>query len=148
MFHKRVIPYPLLQAFDRPDALQSCSRRDATIVAPQALALLNDPFVRRRAREFADRLLQVASDGDAHDTDAKDNTAEDDDAELVKRAYQLALSRLPSDTESQASREFLDSQLERRRERDASASTGDLRRLAVADFCQTLFSLNEFIFVD
>ena len=35
MFHKRVIPYPLLAAFDRPDSLQSCGRREATTVAPQ-----------------------------------------------------------------------------------------------------------------
>ncbi len=46
MFHKRVVPYPLLQAFDRPDAQQACGRRDQTTVAPQALSLLNDAFVR------------------------------------------------------------------------------------------------------
>ncbi|MGE5192398.1 MAG: DUF1549 domain-containing protein, partial [Deltaproteobacteria bacterium] len=28
LFHKRVVPYPLLSAFDKPDAQQSCCRRD------------------------------------------------------------------------------------------------------------------------
>ena len=32
LFHKRVVPYPLLQAFDKPDAQQSCGRRDTTTV--------------------------------------------------------------------------------------------------------------------
>ena len=58
LFHKRVIPYPLFQAFDAPDAQQCTGRRNVTTVAPQALALLNDPFVRARAGDFADRLLR------------------------------------------------------------------------------------------
>ena len=57
MFHKRVVQYPLMQAFDGPEAAVSCGRRNVTTVAPQALALLNDPFVRDRAADFADRLL-------------------------------------------------------------------------------------------
>jgi hypothetical protein len=119
MFHKRVVPYPLLQAFDRPDAQQACARRDQTTVAPQALALLNDAFVRARAFEFADRLLKDAAD----------------EAALVERAFRIALARSPTDTERTASLEFL-----RSRERE--------RRVATADFCQTLFCLNEFIYVD
>ena len=62
MFHKRVIQYPLMQAFDAPDAQSSCARRMNTTVAPQALALLNDPFVRLRAGEFAKRLEQEAGE--------------------------------------------------------------------------------------
>ena len=58
MFHKRLVPYPLFQAFDRPDLLVSCSRRQNTTVAPQAMALLNDRFrprLCRRLRKTADR---------------------------------------------------------------------------------------------
>ena len=62
MFHKRVVQHPLMQAFDGPDAAVSCGRRNNTTVAPQALALLNDPFVRDRAADFARRLL---AEGDA-----------------------------------------------------------------------------------
>ncbi len=40
----------------RQDAQVSCGRRMNTTVAPQALALLNDPFVRLRAEELATRL--------------------------------------------------------------------------------------------
>jgi hypothetical protein len=80
LFHKRVIPNPLLQAFDAPDAQQCAGRRDVTTVTPQALALLNDPFVRARAGEFASRLLREAGD---------------DPARCVERAYRVALGRAP-----------------------------------------------------
>src|SRR6185436_9839216 len=56
MFHKRVVQHPLMQAFDGPDAQASCGRRENTTVAPQALALLNDHFVRARALDLAKRL--------------------------------------------------------------------------------------------
>ena len=40
----------------------SCSRRDVTNVAPQALALMNNEFVAARAREFAGRLQKIGGD--------------------------------------------------------------------------------------
>ena len=132
MFHKRVIPYPLLAAFDRPDSLQSCSRRDATTVAPQALALLNDPFVRARSLDFADRLLRESQD----------------DSGALRRAFALALGRAPSESEQTAGLEFLTAQAELRRRGNGAAASGDLRRLALADFCQALIGLNEFMYVD
>src|SRR5207249_10764513 len=60
MFHKRFVQYPLMQAFDGPDAQASCGRRENTTVAPQALALLNDQFVRARAMDFAQRVEREA----------------------------------------------------------------------------------------
>ncbi|MCA9269962.1 MAG: DUF1553 domain-containing protein, partial [Planctomycetales bacterium] len=133
MFHKRVIPYPLLAAFDRPDSLQSCGRRLETTVAPQALALLNDDFVRRRAYDFADRLLKECGD---------------DDAKLVRRSFALALGRAPDDAELAASSQFVAAQFTGRRARDGKLPADQARRLAVADYCQSLFGLNEFLYVD
>ena len=129
MFHKRLVPFPLLQAFDRPDLLQSCAERDNTTVAPQALALLNDEFVRQRAAEFADRLLQSQDEGNA---------------DLVRSAFLIALGREPTAPEQSACSEFLASRTVARTARDAD----NARRQATADFCQTLFSLNEFLYVD
>ena len=133
MFHKRVIPYPLFQAFDAPDAQQCTGRRNVTTVAPQALALLNDPFVRARAGDFADRLLKEAGD---------------DPAESVDRAYRLAFGRPPTDAERDAGVEFLAQQNRDRSARDPKAAAADVRRLALTDYCQALFGLNEFIYVD
>ena len=115
MFHKRVIQYPLMQAFDAPDAQTSCARRMNTTVAPQALALLNDPFVRLRAGEFAKRLEQGAGDTDAQ----------------IRLAFQLCFGREPAPEEVASATQFL---------------TAPKRSLT--DFCQVLFGLNEFIYID
>jgi hypothetical protein len=132
MFHKRVVPYPLLAAFDRPDAQQSCGRRDETTVAPQALALLNDAFVRARAVEMAGRLIDEGGD----------------EANLVNRAFELALSRLPTAGERPAAIEFVKSQTDRRQARDAAGPAADVRTAAMADFCQALLCTNEFLYID
>ena len=129
VFHKRVIPLPLFQAFDAPDAQQCTGRRNVTTVAPQALALLNDPFVRARADNFADRLLAGGGDPGG----------------LVDRAYRVAFGRPPTETELAAGVEFLS-----RKDRDRSARDpkGDARKRALTDYCQVLFGLNEFVYVD
>src|SRR6185436_1453056 len=85
MFHKRVVQNPLMQAFDGPDAQASCGRRENTTVAPQALALLNDTFVRGRAIDFAERVEKEAG----VEPEAQ-----------VRLAWQLALGHEPSADEA------------------------------------------------
>jgi Protein of unknown function (DUF1553)/Protein of unknown function (DUF1549)/Planctomycete cytochrome C len=133
MFHKRVIPYPLFQAFDTPDAQQCTGRRNVTTVAPQALALLNDAFVRARAGDFAFRLSREAGD---------------DAAALVDRAYRLVFGRPPAEAERDAGVEFLARQMRDRLGRDPKAAADEVRWQALTDYCQVLFGLNEFIYVD
>ncbi|MFK7820175.1 MAG: PSD1 and planctomycete cytochrome C domain-containing protein [Planctomycetaceae bacterium] len=127
MFHKRLIPYPLFQAFDRPDLMNSCSRRQNTTVAPQAMAILNDTFVRAVSQDFAKRLM-------------KNN----DNREAVRNAFEFAFARKPTPSELEASIRFIESQTKTRTDRNEDSA----RREAVADFCQSLFGLNEFIYVD
>jgi hypothetical protein len=131
MFHKRVVQQPLMQAFDGPDAQASCGRRENTTVAPQALALLNDPFVRARAMNFAERV-------------AKEAGAET--GGQVRLAWRLALGREPSAAELKSGMMFLNARFGRRSTR-APAET-ETQLLALADFCQAIFALNEFIYVD
>ena len=104
-----------------------------TTVAPQALALLNDTFLRARAVDFARRLLAVPG-----------ATSE----QCVARGYLLALSRPPNARETSASVAFLDRQLAARALREPSLAADEVRLAALADFCQALFSLNEFLYVD
>jgi len=133
LFHKRVIPYPLLQAFDAPDAQQCTGRRANTTVVPQALALLNDPFVRARAANFAARLLQAPGA---------------DPTTCVESAYRLAFSRAPTKAETTAGIEFLGAQQRERSSRESKAAPAEIRHTALTDYCQALFGLNEFIYVD
>lgn len=131
-FHKRLIQYPLFQAFDAPDGQQCAGRRPITTVVPQALAVLNDPFVRDRATDFAARLSQ----------DIADETAR-----CVELAYQLAFSRMPTQVEASAGVAFLTRQTRERSAREQKTSAQSWR-LALTDYCQALFGLNEFIYVD
>jgi hypothetical protein len=55
VFIKRSVMVPFFEVNDAPGATSSCGRRSRTTVAPQALTLLNDPFVRESAKAFAQR---------------------------------------------------------------------------------------------
>ncbi len=118
MYVKRTFRLPMLDTFDLPDSTLSCSRRDVTNVAPQALALINNEFVSARAREFAARLRKIGGDNPAA---------------WVADGWQIALGRAPSQAERSRALAMLD-------EPDKTR--------ALADFCLMLFNLNEFIYVD
>lgn len=133
LFHKRVVQHPFMQAFDGPDAQASCGRRENTTVAPQALALLNDAFVRARAADFARRVGQEAG-GEAE--------------ARIGLAWRLALGREPSSDEMTSGSAFVNAQVRQRSARDAGRPKGEMEELALADFCQAIFALNEFIYVD
>jgi hypothetical protein len=130
LFHKRVTQYPLFQAFDGPDASASCGRRNITTVPTQALAVLNEPFIRLRAIEFA-RQLQAEGGADV--------------AAQVQTAYRLALGRMPSSEELAAGIRFLQKQSTARSARDSGQNA---KLLALADYAQVIFGLNEFLYVD
>ena len=55
LYVKRSFPYPMFSTFDSPDPSQSCSRRDSTTVAPQALTLMNSEFMSAQSRQLAAR---------------------------------------------------------------------------------------------
>ncbi|MDX1979304.1 MAG: PSD1 and planctomycete cytochrome C domain-containing protein [Bryobacteraceae bacterium] len=90
---KRTIPLPMLEVFDRPDAITHCSRRNRSTIAPQALILMNNSFIRMQAGEFAKRLEREA--GKALD-------------KQIDLAFSLAFSRGPSQTERTAAHQFLE----------------------------------------
>jgi mono/diheme cytochrome c family protein len=133
MFHKRVVQYPLMLAFDAPDAQVSCGQRVNTTVAPQALAMLNDPFVRLRSEEFSQRLQREAGS----DLNAQ-----------IKLAFQLGLARQPDEEEFSVAQAFLTGQAAARQLHDTKLAEEAATALALTDFCQMLFSFNEFIYVD
>ena len=82
-FVVRSVPDPFMEVFDCADPSVSVPVRGETITAPQALALLNDPFVLRRAERLAQRVSAVQADL----------------ASRIVAAWTLALSRSPTPTE-------------------------------------------------
>lgn len=136
MFHKRLIPYPMFQAFDRPDLMTSCDRRQNTTVAPQAMVVLNDRFVRTVARDFAAFLVQRSTDSSV--------LPDGDLPSAIAAAFEISFTRVPSPAELEASVQFIQSQTQARTER----AEPEPQLEALADFCQALFGSNEFIYVD
>ncbi len=126
---KRSQLVPSMMLFDAPDSLQGLGNRAATIVAPQALAMLNNAQIQGYARALAKRLLAA----DPAATQA-----------AVTRGYLVALGRPPDAVELADSLAFIQAAAERYR----AAEKPDLAEAAMADFCQVLFSLNEFIYID
>ena len=53
LFVRRNLRLPLLEAFDRPDTMASCTRRNRSTIAPQALVLLNSEFAQECAADLA-----------------------------------------------------------------------------------------------
>lgn len=74
----------LFEAFDFPDPSMVFGKRNASTVAPQALFLMNSPFVREQASQTAARLLRDVSQ---------------DDAARVDLAFRRLLGRLPTEAE-------------------------------------------------
>ncbi|MBA4020376.1 MAG: hypothetical protein C0483_24710 [Pirellula sp.] len=129
-FVKRSKLTPMMTLFDGPDTLQDLAVRPETTVAPQALLLLNNETLRGYAEAWARKLL-AASAGDA--------------AAGIRAAYATAIGRQPTADEAKNAAEFVRAQTASYR----TEGKGDAAELtAWTDFCQVLFSLNEFVYVD
>src|SRR6185369_14255901 len=62
VFVRRNTRYPMFDAFDMPDAHESCSRRNVTTSPVQALTMLNSKLTLEWAQGFAGRVLDTAGD--------------------------------------------------------------------------------------
>lgn len=60
MFAQRSLLPPMMTAFDLCDSTLPCGRRDTTIVAPQALTLMNNEFAHDRSNHLATQILHRA----------------------------------------------------------------------------------------
>lgn len=117
---KRSKLIPSMQLFDSPEPLVSQGSRPVTIIAPQALHFMNNGQVRASAMELARQLK-----------------AQPDTAAAVTLGYQTVLGRAPTPKEQKSIASFIDVQ--------EKSYTNNGRELALADFVQVLFGLNEFI---
>src|SRR5205085_1704517 len=103
--------------------------RPTTTIAPQALLLMNNQHIREAARSFAR--------GVCPNPQTTTDTA-------IRAAYRIALTREPTAEELADGIAFVHAQAESYK----SAGNGDGRELALADFCQAVMCLNEFVYVD
>jgi len=116
----------MLQVFDFAEPSMIVGARDATTVPTQALFMMNSPFVLKRSKQMADRLLDESGF---------------DDAGRVTLAYRLTLGRMPSASERDRALRFIDETAKELGDKDARAT-------AWASFCQALFASAEFRYVN
>lgn len=98
IFTQRSLLPPMMTTFDMCDSTMSCGQRDVTIVAPQALTLLNNEFVHKRAAAIASSCI----------TDDQPLSSRH-----VRQVWEMILGRVPTDEEQQLALSHVEKQLQR-----------------------------------
>ncbi len=124
---RRSFRFPPLGAFDPPENVSSCGRRDSTVVPTQALALLNNGAACAQADAFAARLLR--------ETDGSPTA-------VAERAWRCAYGRPMTADERREAVAFL-----RGVEQAPPAGATDPRRAAVRELCVAVFNTSEFVYL-
>jgi hypothetical protein len=133
---KRALKVPLLECFDAANGTSSIGQRTRTTVAPQALTLLNDPWIQIQAKAFANRVTREAGT----DRDRQ-----------IERAFALALQRLPTRAEAKAARNLLQDQAAlvktdpkiNQQGEPPTAAHRDAQQSALVSLCRGLLNVNE-----
>lgn len=123
LIQKRTVRIPFLETFDLPDNSVSCSRRDVSLVAPQALSMLNSELMDQAAKAMAKRVECLVAE----------EHRQADQVELRQRqaavALQLAFQRHAADAEMQLMSAFLQTR-------------------SLTELCRSLLNTNEFAFIE
>jgi hypothetical protein len=128
LFQQRSSMPSVMEMFDAPEGIASCSRRSVSTVALQPLFMLNSQFMADRARALA-RTVTEASGGDA------DNQ--------IEVAFQRALSRQPDAHERELATKILQPDSQDATD-NGDRATADSRLMQL---CHALLNLNEFVYI-
>lgn len=133
----------ILETFDLPQMNPNCVERPNSMVASQALHLLNNGMIRDLTLRFAERVEAEVG----HDR-----------YKQVEQVYQDALSRKPTPEETQLALEVLSqltaewenrsaSETDSKNESDSTESPS-AETQALANFCHVIMNSAEFLFID
>lgn len=119
--------HDFFSVFDYPDPGMLTGKRSQTTVAPQALFLMNSPFVKEQASAFAQRVLKMGPD----------------DTARVRAAHLLAFSRPAREAEVAMTLAFLE------RDETALREAGETspRNMAWSRLCHALLISNDFLYL-
>jgi hypothetical protein len=120
MISRRNFRMPLLEVFDRPEGVLSCSRRESSTTPTQSLSLLNSDFTRQQALALAAASLRG------------------DETAIAEAIFRATLARRPDANELDLARQFLTKQTQ---------LLGSVDK-AAAELARGLFNTNEFLYVD
>ncbi|QDV41224.1 Planctomycete cytochrome C [Stieleria neptunia] len=118
--------YAFFTQFDYPDPTMPTGSRNATVIAPQNLLLMNDALVMESADALARSVLAQSKD----------------DTDRVADAYRRAVGREPSQRETERVIRFLSQWTDAE---DATTDRGHEQAWSL--FCQSLIASNEFIYL-
>ncbi|MBL8216617.1 MAG: DUF1549 domain-containing protein [Bryobacterales bacterium] len=122
--------YEVFTAFDLPDPAVTQGDRNSTVIAPQALFMMNGVVSLRHSRKMAELLMAAASEDKAR----------------VEEAYERALARPPSGREVDQALTFL-AQVEKAVPEKVT-DPKERRTLAWQSFCKALLASNEVIYLN
>jgi hypothetical protein len=131
LLFRRAFNLSMLTVFDQPQVSVNCTRRDASAVPLQALAMLNDAFVAEQAVQFAGRVKRLAGDSRL---------------EATRAAFRLALARTPTPAEEEICSGLLERQA--RTFREAKAAPADADHKALVQLCHMLLNTSEFLYAE
>jgi len=124
----------LLENFDFPQMGPNCLQRGESLVAPQALHLMNNQMIRQLATHFASRIQQEAG---------AQPTAQ------IRQIYLRTLGRPPTSAETEIGLDTL-KQLEEKwnsEQKSEQPTTGSTQK-ALTSYCHAIFNLAEFQYID
>ena len=93
VYRRRTLSFPFFETFDLPDQNQTINTRNTSTVAPQALTLMNNPFVLSQAELFSDTIEEKVP----YNVDQQ-----------VEMVYQTALTRPPTQEEAEVGRQLVE----------------------------------------
>jgi hypothetical protein len=135
--HRRTQMPTLLENFDSPQMSPNCLERDSSIVAPQALHLLNNKTIFALAESFAGRV--------------RDEVGEQPGRQ-VQRAFLIALSRPPSPREKPVCVKAVTDLREQWRKQLTADSKqlpdAEISQRALANFCHAIVNSAAFLYID
>jgi Protein of unknown function (DUF1553)/Protein of unknown function (DUF1549)/Planctomycete cytochrome C len=121
----------LLEVFDAPSIVTTCTRRSPSTIPLQSLSLMNSDFMIARAQKMATRLETECKGQDVSDSS-------------INQAFLLITSRTPGPDEFQAARRFMKTQPSQYLTLPEPAR----RHRALVDFCQMMLASNAFLYVE
>ncbi len=125
MFTKRSLMVPMMSVFDCCDTTAPTGRRESTVVAPQALTLLNDRWVYDECKVMASRVIASQSSNDAR----------------IVEAWRMILGRSPDAEELKIALGYIETHSATEAQPQSILQTWTA-------LCHTLVNTNEFVYVD
>jgi len=130
---RRTYSSSMLDVFNFPMMNLNCTQRSQSATPLQSLTMLNSRVVRQQADALAAHIVEITGPAAAP-------------AKQIDTAFLVALGRNATPEETKLALDHL--QKVEADYLDVKMSPEEARKKALVNFCQTLFNLNEFLFVD